>query len=29
MLLDIPDAVLRKSAYYLIDLVDAVRQAAP
>ena len=29
MLLDIPDAALRKSAYYPADWVDAARQAAP
>ena len=29
MLLDIPDAALRKSAYYPADLVDTARQAAP
>ena len=29
ILLDIPDAALRKSAYYPAELVDAARQAAP
>ena len=29
MLLDIPDAALKKSAYYPADLVDAAQQAAP
>ena len=29
MPLDIPDAALRKSAYYPTDLVDAAQQAAP